>query len=197
MKSYVYVITCLINGKRYLGKTNNPEKRWAAHCKSGPARRLCGMLIHHAICKHGTENFKFDVVVECSSEDEAFEAEHKLIVELGTSDLNVGYNMNEGGRGGRNPSEQVREKIGLKHRGKQISDQQKAMISKRHKGKVVSEETRKLLSKIRSGSGNSRWGQTWTWSEKTRERITTTKLRNRLLRRLRERLNTTCDVKGI
>lgn len=179
MKSYVYCITCLVNGKCYIGKTNDPERRWRDHCEP-KASNAGGMLIHRAIKKHGPENFKFEVIAECESEDEAFEVEHRLITERGTSDLTKGYNLNEGGRGGRNPSELVRQKIGAKHRGKKISDAQKAMISARHKGKAVSKETRQKMSESRSGSGNHRWGK--TWSEETRRRIAETKAKRKAAR---------------
>lgn len=168
MKSFVYCITCLVNDKCYIGKTNNPDRRWHDHCEP-KASNAGGMLIHRAIKKHGPENFKFEVIAECDSEDEAFEAEHRLIIERGTSDLTKGYNLNEGGRGGRNPSELVRQKIGAKHRGKKISDEQKAMISARHKGKVVSEESRRKMSESRSGEGNGRYRM--PVSEETMTRI--------------------------
>lgn len=168
MKSYVYCITCLVNGKRYVGKANDPEKRWHDH-QTDADDGSNQMLIHRAIRKHGPENFRFEVVAECASEDEAFEAEHRLIVEWKTTDLTKGYNLNEGGRGGRNPSELVRQKIGEKHRGKKISDTQKAMISARHKGKVMSEESRRKMSESRTGDRNGRYRM--PVSEETMARI--------------------------
>lgn len=168
MKSYVYCITCLTNGKRYVCKTNDPERRWRDHRELN-ASRAGGMFIHQAIRKYGPENFRFDVVAECRSEDEAFETEHKLIVEWRTNDRENGYNLNEGGRGGCNPSELVRQKIGAKHRGKKISDEQKVIISARHKGKVMSEEARRKMSQSRTGAGNGRYQK--SVSKETRARI--------------------------
>jgi hypothetical protein len=108
--------------------------------------------------KYGAQNFKFEIVAECSSEEEAFELEKKFIVEWQTTDRSKGYNMNEGGCGGINPTPEVREKIGARHRGKKISDKQKEMISKVHKGKVMSEESCRKMSASRTGSGNGRYG---------------------------------------
>lgn len=168
MNSSVYCITCLINGKRYVGKSNDPERRWRDHCEAN-ALKAGGMLIHRAIRKHGSENFKFEVLSTFDTEDAAFEEERRLIAELKLTDRSFGYNMNEGGRGGHNPSAEVREKIGAKHRGKKISDAQKAMISARHKGKTISEDSRRKMSESRTGEKNGRYQM--TVSSETSKRI--------------------------
>ena len=55
---YLYMITNLINQKRYIGITNNPKQRWSNH-------RLAkdqSMAIARAIKKYGADNFKFEVL---------------------------------------------------------------------------------------------------------------------------------------
>lgn len=173
MKSYVYCITCAVNNKIYVGKTNNPIKRWKSHQEANSAR-AGGMLIHAAIKKYGHENFKFEVLLECDSEEIAFSEETKLIRKLNSTDRSKGYNMNEGGRGGVNPTAEVRKKIGLKHRGKKISDEQKAKISAVHKGKVLSLETRQKMSESRTGSKNGRYRR--PVSAETRKKISEARL---------------------
>ena len=58
----VYTITNLINGHKYVGKTERkPEERWKQHLymsKHNPEV----MVISRAISKHGKENFKFEVI---------------------------------------------------------------------------------------------------------------------------------------
>ena len=56
---YLYKITNLINGKGYIGITNDHKKRWANHkCNNNPT-----MAIAKAIKKYGIENFKFVVLL--------------------------------------------------------------------------------------------------------------------------------------
>ena len=57
-KMYIYQITNLINNKIYIGKTNNPQKRWDNHkCSNDP-----NMVIARALRKYGINNFKFEVL---------------------------------------------------------------------------------------------------------------------------------------
>lgn len=148
MKSYVYCITCLVNGKRYVGKANDPVGRWRDHLKVVRNVDSAGLVIHQAIRKHGEENFKFEVVSEHETEKEAFEAERCLIREWGTMDH--GYNLNEGGEGGFNPSDETRAKLSAVHKGRPKSEETRQKMSAARVGKKLSEETKQ---KIRAQCG--------------------------------------------
>ena len=141
MKSYVYCITNLINGKRYIGKSNYPEARWRKHQRS-----VDGYYLHSSIRKYGIDNFEFEVIAEFSSEEAAFLAENKLIAILRTNDKNRGYNLNEGGRGGSNPSPETRKRMGQANIGRKHTEEWKQQNSARQKGKIRSEETRKNIA---------------------------------------------------
>ena len=68
---YVYKITNKINNKLYIGITNNYKKRWANHkCCNSP-----NMIIAKAIKKYGVENFKFEILFQGLSIEEAEEKE--------------------------------------------------------------------------------------------------------------------------
>lgn len=74
---YLYQITNLINGKLYIGQTNNIEKRWSNHkCCNCP-----DMAIAKAIKKYGVENFKFEVLFRNVPIEEIDELEIKTIKE--------------------------------------------------------------------------------------------------------------------
>ena len=92
----VYTITNLINGHKYVGKTERkPEERWKQHLymsKYNPE----DMVICRAINKYGKENFKFEVIEECSPEN-VNDREIFWISELNT--YKDGYNMTLGGEG--------------------------------------------------------------------------------------------------
>jgi len=131
MSCVVYVITNRVNGKRYVGKTIHQTTRWATHVRAAFTSGS-QYAIHRAIRKHGKENFDFQVVSEHATEEEAFIEETRLIRELNTTKL--GYNMNEGGKGGISPTEEVRQKIVLKATGRKQSAEQRQQESERTTG---------------------------------------------------------------
>ena len=83
----IYKITNNLNGKYYIGahKTNNKDDGYMGS----------GKLIKRAIEKYGIENFTKEILVECNSVKEMFNAEKEL-VELNESS----YNLKLGGDGG-------------------------------------------------------------------------------------------------
>jgi group I intron endonuclease len=92
---YVYQITNNINGKIYIGITNNHKRRWQNECsKIGDPKRR--QAITNAIQKYGKENFTFEVLYEGISVEEASELEIKLIQEKNSLVPN-GYNVAKGG----------------------------------------------------------------------------------------------------
>lgn len=92
---YIYQITNLINGKIYIGKTNNIQKRWSNHkCNNDP-----NMVIARAIRKYGVDNFKFEVLYKDIPIEQIDELEIKIIKEK-NSQVPNGYNVALGGQGG-------------------------------------------------------------------------------------------------
>lgn len=92
---YVYQITNLINQKQYIGITNDYKKRWSNHKSSKNALTAIG----RAIEKYGVENFKFELLFENLSLEQASEKEIELIQEKQTLVPN-GYNIALGGFNG-------------------------------------------------------------------------------------------------
>jgi len=147
--SFVYCITNLINEKRYVGKANDPVGRWRDHLKTVRNPDSCCFAIHHAMRKHGIENFRFEIVAECDSEEAAFETERRLIREWST--MEHGYNLNEGGQGGCNPTSETREKISAAHKGRPKSVATRKKMSEWQKGRTFSAETRAKISDAQRG----------------------------------------------
>ena len=93
--AHIYKITNIINNKKYVGKTeNDPNKRWREHLAA--ARNNPLMVISKAIRKHGVQNFKFEILEECLSE-EVNKKETYWIGKLDT--FENGYNSTLGGDG--------------------------------------------------------------------------------------------------
>jgi len=108
IKSYVYVITNLITKKIYIGKANNPDRRWEEHKRHAKTKLY---PINKTMNKYGEHNFSFDVIYELESESEALIMETKLILLSNSNNKKYGYNCNIGGEGGMRPSEETIAKM--------------------------------------------------------------------------------------
>lgn len=92
---FVYCITNLVDGKKYVGRTRNSQSRWKTHCAYARSDR--GFRIHAAMRQTGIDAFKFEVVRVCNDLTSALEVEASLIKEWATNDPRKGYNITQGG----------------------------------------------------------------------------------------------------
>lgn len=143
----IYKIVNNINGKVYIGQSQNIEKRWIDH-KSFSKREV--EVLYRAMRKYGIENFSLEVVEECSIE-ELSDKERFYIGHYNSyihAENSNGYNMTLGGEGTRGVKikEETREKMrqrmlgGKNHNyGKPLSEEVKQKISKTVKGRYKGE----------------------------------------------------------
>ena len=93
--AYIYKITNIVNDKGYVGRTEkDPQERFKGHIYA--AKTGGPMVISRAIRKYGVKNFKFEVLEECSIEDQ-YIRESELIEKYDT--YHNGYNSSLGGEG--------------------------------------------------------------------------------------------------
>jgi group I intron endonuclease len=154
VKSYVYLISNNVNGKCYVGKSNNPTSRWRDH-KFDAARARPRTLIGKALAKYGVDSFEFKVVSEYLSQESAFAAESQLITELCTLSSQHGYNLDSGGWGGTTKSTETREKIRVARLGTKLRPESRAKLSAYLRGHTLSEEARAKISATKKGSKQS------------------------------------------
>jgi group I intron endonuclease len=66
----VYVVTCNINNKRYVGISNDPERRWKEHTRraNNPSDPSYNLKLYRAIRKYGWEAFSVEEVLRGSRE---------------------------------------------------------------------------------------------------------------------------------
>jgi group I intron endonuclease len=152
----IYKATNTINGKAYVGYSENLEKRKREH-------KRCGKYFHSAIKKYGEDAFEWQIL----KEDATLEDEIRLIAEHET--FEKGYNLTKGGEGilGYSHSQETKQKLRKAGKGRKCSPLQletlrrnaelmkvrghseevKQRISSSHKGKVFSEEHKMNISK--------------------------------------------------
>jgi len=68
MISGIYVIRNKVNGKRYIGSTNNIKRRWKEHACLLRKGKHDNSHLQRAWDKYGEDNFEFVVILECSVE---------------------------------------------------------------------------------------------------------------------------------
>ena len=94
---YIYKITNQINQKVYVGKTTKTiKKRWNEHISDSQKENICNRPLYKAFHKYGIENFKIEMLEECSV-DILSEREVYWIEKLGS--FKYGYNATLGGDG--------------------------------------------------------------------------------------------------
>ena len=95
-KYYIYKVTNLMNGKIYIGKTNNFTKRKLEHTRYDINN---GNIFHKALKKYGESNFKWEIIDTCTGLDQINKLEKYYIKKFNSYKPN-GYNMTKGGDGG-------------------------------------------------------------------------------------------------
>lgn len=111
---YLYCVTCVVTGKKYVGWTNKSVKeRWAVHCLSA-ARGSKGHL-HCAIRKYGSDNFRVRTLETMRSWKLVPDKERQAIARFKTFGPR-GYNLTRGGDGtvGFVPPSEQRAKVRAK-----------------------------------------------------------------------------------
>ena len=99
MSAVVYHIENLITGSLYIGKTNNPRRRFFQHRYALENKKHCNAHLQNAWNKYGAKAFRFKVRRVYVSCTEALAAEVKLIARLRAAGI-ILYNMTNGGENG-------------------------------------------------------------------------------------------------
>lgn len=175
---YIYLTTCLTNGKIYVGRHElNRNKKYIGS----------GELFKLAVKKYGKENFRRKILRLCYSLHELRVWEHVYIVKYKSYIRSIGYNIAKGdvNTSEYNPAKlpEVREKI-RKAAKKRLSDPRNNPMygknnphteewKKRHseimKGRKHTEETKTKISNSQKGKKNHMFGK--HLSEETKKKL--------------------------
>jgi group I intron endonuclease len=196
----IYLITNIVNGKRYVGQTvQSLNSRWNSH--KTHARGGADSSLHRSMRKHGPTSFKVESLCQCPDTDALDKAEHFFIWMLGTQKKSLGYNLTSGGESP-SPTAETREKLRAALKGKKrppfspewianmskarkgkpggkkgkkygpLSESHRTKVSEAMKGRTVSIETRRKISAIAKVRGNNRTGT--KHSEDTKRKMSST-----------------------
>lgn len=136
-KYCVYKITNIVNEKVYIGLTKDLKARWSNQGKSYKPKNNNSSRFYNAIKKYGWDSFKKEVLFDSLSREEAGKKEIELIEKYKARSSEFGYNIAEGGFGGR---------VYLKH--------PKGMLGKTH-----TKEWKENHSKSMKGENNPFYGK--------------------------------------
>lgn len=141
----IYIVTCVINAKQYVGITKNLKKRWGEHRRATSRYQS----LHAAINKYGHSNFVFTHIADAFNLESAVELEKMLIQQHNTKAPN-GYNLTDGGHGvcGKEWTEEERKlkSIATTQYIAQLSKEEKRKKFSSFAGKKHSEEVKKRIS---------------------------------------------------
>ena len=158
----IYITTNLINGKQYIGRDshNNPN-----YYGSGPA-------IKNAIKKYGKENFKKEIIEECSSFENLVEREEYWLNYYDAGNNKTFYNLHNYGKGGssdksgkkngmygKNHSYETKLKIGNANRGRLVSSETRRKLSEAGRVRIYSNDTLQKMSESRKGEKHHFYGK--------------------------------------
>jgi group I intron endonuclease len=160
-KIIIYRITCLVNGKQYIGITTRTlARRWHAHVRDALTRDRSRAL-QRAIAAHGPENFEIEAIEDVDSIGLARNRERELIAQCSTLSPH-GYNLTSGGDGaiGNIQSPETRAKrratlLSMKIKRAPISEETRERQRQSQLGKKRTEETRQKMSKAQKGRAPS------------------------------------------
>lgn len=164
----IYVIENLVNGKKYVGRTVNYNRRMYLHLHCLRAHRHPNTYLQKSWDKYGSENFKFELVEDITEwsktqpreKIEAYlnSAEKSYIKKFRSSEIEFGYNMSEGGDGAtlfgnRNPSFGKRKSDEVKQKISNTINKNKSHSGERNGrfGKPVSDSTKIKISLANKG----------------------------------------------
>ena len=178
MYGFIYVTTCKVNGKKYLGQKKY-VRGWKDYIGSGKAFR-------NAVEKYGKECFMREIICEAETAEELNELEYNFSVMFNVVESDEWYNLCYGGgaTSGYKHSEESRRKMSQWQIGRKFSEETKQLMSEKAKGrfageknpmygvhrKLTEEHKRKISENHKNQNGELNWMYGKTYGQNPRAR---------------------------
>jgi group I intron endonuclease len=146
----VYKISNTLSGRYYIGYSTNIDRRFCVHRNKLKKKYHDNIFLQRSYNLDGEDNFKYDIIHVCDTEEEAKAIELHYLTDLNIRDklYNLNYNNSGGDLMTHHPDkEKIREKI-VKSNAETIS-------------KMTSEERKEKYGKY--GEKNGMYGKTHTY----------------------------------
>lgn len=143
----IYMIKNTINGKVYIGRTNDLKRRRREHLTNLRNNKHYNRHLQYSFNKYGETNFKFIILEKCK-DDEVGQREIDYIKKYNS--FKAGYNLTAGGDGGQfgvRYSEEYKQRLSESLKGIKLSEEHKKRISIAQKKLWGNEDYRKEMSK--------------------------------------------------
>lgn len=171
---YLYRIMDTLSGKVYIGQSNKENERWRQH-KYFARQEEPIQYIHRAMKKYGIENFIYEIIAMCRTQEDADKTEIEIIKQYDSRNKEYGYNVAPGGDHawnvglpselqpmyGKHHTEESRKKISESNMGKIAphTEQWKIDMSKKMTGREITWADK--ISAAQSGDKGPHARLTW------------------------------------
>lgn len=157
---YIYSATNSINGKVYIGQTNDFKSRKKSHFYAHNRKSY----FYRALRKHGEKHFDWEILQTTIDESAANKYEKYYIEYFNSTDSEYGYNLTDGGRSNFHFNDVIKNKIATKQKEwSQKNPEKREALAK------ILVDWRKNNPERNRKENNPMWGKHHT--EDTRQRI--------------------------
>lgn len=145
----VYLITCTVNKRRYIGSSCTIQVRWKQHAADLRGQRHHNIHLQRAWDKHGADAFDFGVLEECSEGALLEREQHWMDKER--PEFNIARDVTATTRGlALTPAHKA--KIGRASKGRAVSSETRIRLSEMMKKRLpISQETRRKIGEANKG----------------------------------------------
>jgi len=147
--SGIYKITNQINGKCYIGSSNNIESRWQHHKSNLRKNKHSNTYLQNAWDKYGKDSFEFTVIEEVKNIGDLLEREQYYMDKM-ESEYNIAPKANRS-----KMSEETRHKISKANKGKNHPNYGKDMKGEKNPCSKLPEKDVKSIKYLLNGSSLS------------------------------------------